>query len=80
MSTRDRADRLEALLRSLREQTLDASRFEVVVVDNGSVDATQELLEREAASSPYALVTLARERGEGPAAARNQGWQAAARR
>jgi GT2 family glycosyltransferase len=77
VSTRDRVPQLRALLRSLRAQTLDPARFEVVVVDNGSVDATPELLRREAADSPFALIARERERGEGPAAARNDGWRAA---
>ena len=39
--TRDRATLLEKALGSLSEQTLQSSRFEVIVVDDGSTDDTQ---------------------------------------
>jgi len=73
VATRNRPDRLVALLAALRAQTLAPERFEVVVVDDGSTDSTPELLEREAASSPFRLRTVRRESGDGPAAARNAG-------
>ncbi len=77
VSTRDRAERLEALLRALRAQTLAPSRFEVVVVDNGSVDETLPLLWKVASESPFELRAIERMRGHGPAPARNEGWRAA---
>jgi glycosyltransferase involved in cell wall biosynthesis len=76
VATRDRAARLGGLLRSLHEQTLDPSRFEAVIVDDGSTDGTQALLERESAASGLRLRAL-RIAGSGPAAARNAGWRAA---
>lgn len=47
--TRDGALTLPALLRSLQEQTLERERFEVIVVDNDSRDATAEVAERHGA-------------------------------
>ena len=44
MPTRDRAERLGLALRSLARQTLPLSNFEVVVVDNGSVDKTKAVV------------------------------------
>jgi glucosyl-dolichyl phosphate glucuronosyltransferase len=38
--THNRADLLAGALASLREQTLDAARYEVIVVDNDSTDST----------------------------------------
>lgn len=71
VATRDRCARLAALLESLRGQTVDGS-FEVVVVDDGSVDGTAAFLDR----APGVRV-LRRDQGGGPAAARNLGWRAA---
>ena len=39
--TRNRAERLELALRSLAQQTLRPSNFEIIVVDNGSRDRTR---------------------------------------
>lgn len=77
VSTRDRAERLAQLLESMRGQSLDRSAFELVVVDNGSDDSTPAVLERERQRGDLPLQVLTRERGDGPAAARNDGWRAA---
>ncbi|MFH0988280.1 MAG: glycosyltransferase family 2 protein [Parcubacteria group bacterium] len=42
--TFNRAKLLESCLESLKNQTLDKSRYEVIVVDNNSTDNTRELL------------------------------------
>lgn len=76
-ATHNRADRLRALLRSLREQTLGPENFEVVVVDDGSSDETPEVLAEEQSAGILRLRTLRHERPAGPAAARNAGWRAA---
>ena len=70
VATYNRCAGLEALLRSLANQTYPMSRFEVVVVDDGSTDGTRELL--QTIEMPYALRSLHQD-NSGPAAARNQG-------
>ena len=77
VATRDREQRLAALLRSLGEQTLDPTVFEVVVVDDGSSGRTEELLREERGRAPFALRPVLRRRPGGPARARNEGWRAA---
>ena len=73
IATRDRAGRLEALLRSLAAQ--DGVPIEVVAVDDGSVDSTPDLLER--GIDGLQLRALRHDPSRGPAAARNAGWRAA---
>lgn len=51
--TRDRARLLEPCLASLAAQTLAPGRFEVLVVDNGSTDATPALARRFAAEHAH---------------------------
>jgi glycosyltransferase involved in cell wall biosynthesis len=77
-ATHNRPARLTALLGSLRSQTLAPARFEVVIVDDASERETAELLERERDRGGLVLRVLRRERSGGPAAARNDGWRAAA--
>ena len=77
-ATRNRARRLDMLLRSLAEQTLPAAQFEVIAVDDGSTDATQEVLARHAAEAPFELRIVRLPDSRGPAAARNAGWVEAA--
>jgi glycosyltransferase involved in cell wall biosynthesis len=73
--TRDRADRLERLLRALSTQSI-TEPFEVVVVDDGSIDDTPDRLKALAADLPYHLDTLTTPTPTGPAGARNRGWRA----
>lgn len=75
--THNRAERLAALLNSLRTQTLDRTRFEVVVVDDCSSDDTRVVLERESVRGELELRVVRRDRLPGRAAARNDGWRAA---
>jgi len=76
-ATHNRAARLEALLEGLRAQTLAPERFEVIVVDDGSSDATAHVLERQCARGGLTLHSLRHSRARGPAAARNRGWRQA---
>lgn len=50
--TRNRSVLLSQALKSIRYQYLPAEDFEVIVVDNGSVDATQEVIENHKAKIP----------------------------
>ena len=77
VSTRDRAERLEGLLASLRKQTLDPDEWEISVVDDGSRDGTPDLLERARAEGSLDLTVVRHERSVGPGAGRNAGWRAA---
>jgi glycosyltransferase involved in cell wall biosynthesis len=73
VATRNRARRLEALLHSIAAQA--GVELEVVVVDNGSSDATPELLARDWPGLRLRAISV--NAGGGPAAARNAGWRAA---
>jgi glycosyltransferase involved in cell wall biosynthesis len=76
-ATRNRRERLAALLESLEAQTYSASQFEVVVIDDGSEDGTAELLDEAARSGRLQLRYAVQQKSGGPAAARNRGWRMA---
>jgi GT2 family glycosyltransferase len=77
VATRDRPDRLERLLDSLAQQTLEFSGFEVVVVDDGSRADTARLLDSWEGTPRLRLRILRHQTPRGPSAARNAGWRAA---
>ena len=68
--TYNRSPRLRDTLLALEHQTLGHDHFEVIVVDDGSSDNTEETL---AAHSPTYLYRLARQQNRGAGAARNLG-------
>lgn len=77
VATHDRPAQLPRLLEGLRAQTLEAARFEVIVVADGSSTATHAILAEQAARGPLQLRVLERPVARGPAAARNTGWRSA---
>ena len=73
--TRNRPEAIERLLRDLVQQSLSASAFEVIVVDDGSSPALQFAdLETDL---PYALRVLRRENDHGAHQSRSHGVKAA---
>jgi glycosyltransferase involved in cell wall biosynthesis len=73
--THDRPAGLAATLAALRAQTLSASEFEVIVVDDGSRDGAIEAVLN--AQSELSLTVVRHTAPRGPGAARNSGWRAA---
>lgn len=73
--TYNRADILPICLQSLAEQTLAKSLYEVIVVDNNSTDATQQIAESYAAREEN--FSLLVEKTQGLSYARNRGWHEA---
>lgn len=70
--TFERSESLKRLLHSLADSDLGGLDMEVLVVDDGSADATPDVL----AAAPLPVVQL-RQMNSGPAVARNRGWRAA---
>ena len=72
--TRNRAELLARTLATVLEQDFPAGSFEVIVVDDGSSDATPELLEEQSARRELRVFRQAR---RGVSAARNTAVEAA---
>lgn len=70
----NRKNVLQVVLESLKDQTLPADRFEVVLVDDGSTDGTKEMA--EGLNLPYHLTVLRHEKNAGLSTARNTGLRA----
>ncbi len=78
VSTHNRAALLPRLFAALAAQTLPAAQLEVVVVDDGSTDRTEEVLADLARQAPFVTRVLRHPVSRGPAAGRNAAWRAAA--
>lgn len=76
VATHDRARLLGRLLGALASQDTPWP-FEVVIVDDGSADATPSVLAGLAASSPVPVHPIRLDESRGPGGARNVGWRAA---
>src|SRR5438046_2466957 len=77
VATHNRPERLGALLDTLSAQTLPRDAFEVIVVNDASTDGTAEFLRERGQRDDLPLRSVHRERSQGPAVARNEGWRAA---
>lgn len=73
--TYNRAKYLPGCLDSLVSQTLDSSKYEVIVVNNNSTDCTQEIVEKYAAE--HINFRMIVEDSQGLSHARNSGWKEA---
>lgn len=73
--TYNRADLLRDALESICEQTVEASCYELIVVDNNSRDNTREVIEDCCSRHPNVRYCLEEE--QGLSHARNRGWREA---
>jgi len=75
--THNRATLLGQALESLVGQTLNAARYEIIVVNNCSTDDTPGIVERFKGSRTIPLLRSVDEPALGLGHARNRGWQVA---
>lgn len=67
ITSHDEADAVARCLRSVAEQTLDRTRIEVIVADDGSRDATVRTARSFRRAAPWARFTVLRQRNTGNA-------------
>ena len=70
--TYNRKERLKDTLESLFHQTIPKDQYEIIVVDDGSSDGTEELVQVMIKTSPCSLRYF-KQKNQGQAAARNLG-------
>lgn len=75
--TKNRACRLLACLKTIVNQTLPAEEFEVIVVDNASVDDTRKMVEVFIGANRTKNIKIVTESAIGHSQARNRGWREA---
>lgn len=72
LPTYSRAEVLRRTLRHLVDQTLDARSYEVIVVDDGSTDHSEQVVRQVISEAPCRIVYL-RHENSGPGYTQNQG-------
>ncbi len=80
LPTCNRPELLNHCLAALARQTLDSSRYEIIVVDDAPSTANREIVEQWSSQSAVAgprIYYMPSDGPHGPAAARNRGWHAA---
>lgn len=78
LCTYNRADLLHDAIKSLLEQSIDKSLYEIVIVDNASTDHTRRVVEAYQCAQSAPTITLISEPVQGLGYARNTGCQHAA--
>lgn len=76
MATYNRAETLKSTLDHLARQSLPPAEFEVIVVDDGSPDNTEQVVSERRASLPFSLTYL-RHANQGPGYTQNRGLKEA---
>jgi len=74
--TFNRAEELEPLIKSIQNQSLDHQKFEMIIVDDGSIDTTEEIIREWKNKVDFNLRYVSQE-NKGPGAARNLGMSVA---
>ena len=72
--TYNRIDEIEPLLKSISNLNFDFSKLEVLIVDDGSTDNTEDFVKQYGKSSDFSLKYF-KQKNQGPAAARNLGMK-----
>ncbi|MCX7696968.1 MAG: glycosyltransferase [Bacteroidales bacterium] len=76
VATYNRADEIRELLDSALQLEFDPTKFELIIVDDGSTDNTFEIVQEYQDKVPFSLKYIVQNH-EGPGSARNRGMQEA---